>query len=75
MSYKFVFHFMITISKQQLFLKMMYKSISQLCVKYKLLKFPLDCDLEKELLLFFLIYIREIQIWNLVIINLQGKEF
>ena len=49
MSYKFVFHLMITVSKQQLFLKLMYKSISQPCFKYKLLKFPSDCDLETEL--------------------------
>ena len=49
MSYKFVFIFTATICKHHLFLKLMYKAISQPSYKYKLLKFPLDCDLEKEL--------------------------
>ena len=53
-SYKFVFNFITTISKHHLFLKLMYKSISQPSYKYKLLKFPLDCDLDKELLLILL---------------------
>ena len=48
-SYKFVFIFTTTICKHHLFLKLMYKAISQPSYKYKLLKFPLDCDLEKEL--------------------------
>ena len=48
-SYKFVLNFTTTINKHQLFLKLMYKSISQPSYKYKLLKFPLDCDLDKEL--------------------------
>ena len=50
LSYKFVFIFTATICKHHLFLKLMYKAISQPSYKYKLLKFPLDCDLEKELL-------------------------
>ena len=49
MSYKFVFMFSATITKQHLFLKLMYKAISQQSYKYKLLNFPLDCHLEKEL--------------------------
>ena len=50
MSYKIVFMFSTTITKHHLFLKLMYKAISQQSYKYKLLKFPLDCHLEKELL-------------------------
>ena len=50
MSYKFVFMFSATITKHHLFLKLMYRAISQQSYKYKLLKFPLDCHLEKELL-------------------------
>ena len=50
MSYTFLFYFTLTISGQQFFLKLTYKAISQTFYKYKLLKFPLDCDLDKELL-------------------------
>ena len=49
MSYKFVFMFSATITKHHLFLKLMYKAIIQQSYKYKLLEFPLDCHLEKEL--------------------------
>ena len=48
-SYKFVFMFSATITEHHLFLKLMYRAISQQSYKYKLLKFPLDCHLEKEL--------------------------
>ena len=48
-SYKFVFNFTTAISKHHLFLKLTYKPISQPFYKYKLLKFPLDCGLDKEL--------------------------
>ena len=50
MSYRFVFMFSATITKHHLFLKLMYKDLSQQSYKYKLLKSPLDCHLEKELL-------------------------
>ena len=42
--------FSATITEHHLFLKLMYKAISQKSYKYKLLKFPLECHLEKELL-------------------------
>ena len=51
MSYKFVFMFSATITKHHLFLKLMYRVINQQSYKYKLLRFPLDYHLEKELLL------------------------
>ena len=49
MSYKFVFMFSATITEHNLFLKFMYRVIKQQSYKYKLLRFPLDCHLEKEL--------------------------
>ena len=49
MSYKFVFMFSATITEHHLFLKLMYRVINQQSYKYKLLRFPLDCHLEKEL--------------------------
>ena len=65
MSYKFVFMFSATITEHHLFLKLMYRAISQQSYKYKLLKFPLDCHLEKELCPFFLTCTKRIQIWKL----------
>ena len=49
MSYKFVLMFSATITEHSLFLKLMYRAINQQSDKYKLLRFPLDCHLEKEL--------------------------
>ena len=50
MSYRFVLMFSATLTKHHLFLKLMYRVINQQSYKYKLLRFPLDCHLEKELL-------------------------
>ena len=49
MSYEFILYFTVTVNEHQLLLKLMYKIIHQSSYKYKLLKFSLDCDLEKEL--------------------------
>ena len=49
MSYRFIFMFSATITEHHLFLKLMYRAINQQSYKYKLLRFPLDCHLEKEL--------------------------
>ena len=49
MSYRFVFMHSATITGHHLFLKLMYRVINQQSYKYKLLRFPLDCHLEKEL--------------------------
>ena len=46
---KVYFMFFATITEYHLFLKLMYRAISQQSYKYKLLKFQLDCHLEKEL--------------------------
>ena len=49
MSYKFIIYFTVTANEHQVLLKIMCKSIHQSSYKYKLLKFTLDCDFEKEL--------------------------
>ena len=49
MNYKYVFMFSATITEHHLFLKLMYRVINQQSCKCKLLRFPLDCHLEKEL--------------------------
>ena len=49
MSYRFVFMFSATLTKHHMFFKLMYRVINQESYKYKLLRFPLDCHLEKEL--------------------------
>lgn len=49
MSYQFIIYFTVTINDHQVLLKLMYKSIHQSSYKYKLLKFTLDCDFDKEL--------------------------
>ena len=49
MSYRFIFMFSATFTEQHLFLKLMYRAINQKEYKYKLLRFPLKCHLEKEL--------------------------
>ena len=49
MSYKFIFMFSATFMEKYLFLKSMYRAINQKEFKHKLLRFPLQCHLEKEL--------------------------
>ena len=49
MSYNFIFMFSATFTEQHIFLKLMYRVINQQNYKYKLLRFPLNCHLEKEL--------------------------
>ena len=49
MSYRFIFMFSVTLTKHHIFLKLMYRVINQQGYKYKLLRFPLNCHLEKEL--------------------------
>ena len=49
MSYNFIFMFLATFTEQHIFLKLMYRVINQQDYKYKLLRFPLNCHLEKEL--------------------------
>ena len=49
MSYKFIFMFSATFMEKYLFLKLMYRAINQKEFKHKLLRFPLNCHLEKEL--------------------------
>ena len=49
MSYRFIFMFSATFTEQHIFPKLMYRAINQQDYKYKLLRFPLNCHLEKEL--------------------------
>ena len=49
MSYHFIFMFLATFTEKYLFLKLMYREIKQKEFKHKLLRFPLQCHLEKEL--------------------------
>ena len=49
MSYRFIFMFSATFMEKYLFLKLMYRVINQKEFKHKLLRFPLNCHLEKEL--------------------------
>ena len=49
MSYQLIFMFSATFTEKYLFLKLMYRAINQKEFKHKLLRFPLNCHLEKEL--------------------------
>ena len=51
MSYHFIdlFIFSDTFTQRYLFLRLMYKEINQKEFKQKLLRFPLQCNLEKDL--------------------------
>ena len=49
MLYRFIFMFSATFTEKYLFLQLMYRAISQKEFKHKLLRFPLNCHLEKEL--------------------------
>ena len=47
--YQLILMFLITFTKDCLFLKLMYRAISQKRIQYKLLTLPLQCDLERDL--------------------------
>ena len=49
MSYHFIFMFLATFTEKYLFLKLMYRAINQKEFKQKLLRFPLQCHLERDL--------------------------
>ena len=49
MSYRFIFMFLATFMEKYIFLKLMYRAINQEEFKHKLLRFPLNFHLKKEL--------------------------